>query len=144
MPKRNIELLTQIRNLVVSEPEKLDMSSWSEISAEDLGRFLDKDERVKVDCGTTQCVAGWALQLNGYKFLIDGSRSEDGAYYATECVARNGRVCDIEDRAREMLGLTHDEAGLLFLNTSDEDVVDVLNDFIAGKTLHEIEFGEPE
>jgi hypothetical protein len=133
MPKRNVELLTQVRDLIQAEPAKLDMASWGCVKeVEDLGY----SETVKVDCGTTACIAGWAVQLAGDKFLVRGfNPSPEGGYFVSDSVAKNGRVCNIEDRAQKLLGLTYDEANQLFINTPNEDALDVLNQLIAGEDI---------
>ena len=140
---RNIELLTKVRDLVIKTPDRLEMGSWGTV-AEDLVEF-DDGHKAKVSCGTTACVAGWAVQLHGYKFIVDAENRElDGAYFVTDCVAGNGRVMDIDEKARKLLGLTPEEADFLFLDVGNDEVVDVLNDFIAGKTLAEITGYDPD
>lgn len=129
--KRNIELLTKVRDLVEKQPEKLNMENWAWCDVE--WDFDGDGYKKVVDCGTTACIAGWAVQLHGYKFLL-----HDGDQYAIECIARNGRVMNIEYKAQELLGLTDDEANSLFINTSKDDAVDRLNDLIDGKTHKEI------
>lgn len=45
----NKELLNQVRDHIVMYPEQFDMDNW----------YLEKS------CGTTACIAGWALFLQG-------------------------------------------------------------------------------
>lgn len=133
MPKRNVQLLTQVRDLIKTEPEKLDMASWGLVKEIE---GLEHGDTVKVDCGTTACIAGWAVQLAGDKFLVRGfNTSAGGGYFVSDSVAKNGRVCNIEDRAQKLLGLTEDEANELFINTPNGDAVDVLDQLIAGEDI---------
>lgn len=137
MPKRNIERLTQIRDLIIAEPAKLEMNSWSTVNANDL--TFNDDGYAKVSCGTTQCIAGWAVVLHGYVMLYGIDQQDaDGGYFAVNCQARNGRVMDIEWKATEILGLTEDEANFLFLDVENSTAVNALNLFIAGKSLQDI------
>lgn len=132
MPKRNVELLTQVRDLIKADPSKLDMSHWGVVK----GIELDYRDEVKVNCGTTACIAGWAVQLVGDKFLVHGhSKSAEGGYSVSLSVAKNGRVCDIEKRARKILGLTYDEAAFLFMDTVDSQALSVLDQLIAGQDI---------
>lgn len=139
MPERNIELLTKIRDLVKLAPQKLDMDYWSAIPFDVVE--LDDGSQARVSCGTTQCIAGWAVQLQGYQFLVGPGNSDDGVYYPESCLAEDGRVVDIFDAARQLLGLTECEADLLFINVENSEAIDALNLFIAGKSLDEIRDG---
>lgn len=137
MPERNIELLTKIRDLVKLAPQKLDMDYWSTIPYDMVQ--LDDGSQAKVSCGTTQCIAGWAVQLSGYQFLVgpDNLVSSDDVYYPESCVAEDG-VADIYEKAVDLLGLTACEADLLFLAINNSEAIDALDLFIAGKSLDEI------
>lgn len=146
--KRNIELLTKVRDLVKNEPAKLDMSLWGAVSA-DLVEF-NGGYKARVSCGTTACVAGWAVQLAGDKLLIDedhydddypklGSEDEyEKVFTVGQSVAKNGRILDIEERARKLLGLTEDETNVLFFAPDGSDgALDLLNTLIAGDDIYE-------
>lgn len=138
MPKRNVELLTKVRDLIKTEPAKLDMGLWGTMPT-DVIKF--KNGFAKVSCGTTACIAGWAVQLSGDKLLV---REEDlctgwETDETTEvefCVARNGRSFLIDDRAQKLLGLVAEEADVLFL-CSDSQAVEYLDRLIAGQDIVE-------
>lgn len=143
MPKRNIELLTKIRDLIAAEPKKLDMYSWSKFLPEQVGN-LGYDSKVKLDCGTTQCIAGWAVQMSGWKFLVFGDEvdyddDDNEVYFADTCVAKNGRTALVEDKARDLLGLTNEESTYLFTRVGNNDAVNALDLFIDGAPLREIQ-----
>jgi hypothetical protein len=60
----NRELLIQVRDFVLAEPERFDIQNWFSFYGGDLD--LDLGEMVKLfetDCGTTACIAGAALVL---------------------------------------------------------------------------------
>lgn len=134
--KRNVELLTKVRDLAVHEPAKFDMNTWVTIKRE-LINFPEDTSKIKVECGTTACIAGWAVQLAGDKLLVDRYSSiRDGIYQTTNSVAKNGRVCDIQSRAQNLLGLTEMETDILFFSGND-DAIGYLNDLIAGNDITE-------
>lgn len=142
--KRNIELLTQVRDLIKAEPAKLDMGLWGTVSA-DLVTF-DNGSKAKVSCGTTACVAGWTVQLAGDKLLVEQDQYDNAypklgtddeyekVFTVSHSVAKNGRVVDIEERATKLLGLTPEEGGILFFEDT-ELVVERLGELIAGKDI---------
>lgn len=130
---RNIELLTEVRDLIEADQSKLNMNYWVSIPA-DTVEFND-GTTAKVSCGTTACIAGWAVQLNGDKLLVNEySDFEGDKYLAEQCVARNGRVIDISHRAEKLLGLSNYEADVLFGGTN-EVALPMLNTLINGESL---------
>lgn len=129
---RNIELLTKVRDLVAADPTKLDMGIWALVPY-DLVQLNDGG-MAKVTCGTTACIAGWAVQLGGSKLLVTEQDLRDGVYSAGSCVAGNGRVVDIENHARKLLGLTQDEADYLFF-VDDDQVIPLLTRLIKGEDI---------
>lgn len=138
MPKRNVQLLTKVRDLIKTEPAKLDMGLWG-TTPTDVIKF--KNGFAKVSCGTTACIAGWAVQLSGDKLLV---REEDlctgwETDETTEveyCIAGNGRSFLIDDRAQKLLGLTSDETDVLFMCT-DRQAVEYLGVLISGGDILE-------
>ncbi len=140
MPKRNIELLTKIRNLIATQPDKLNMNSWSMIDRNLLGE-MEYEDTAKIDCGTTQCIAGWAVQLSGWKFLVRGfevlvaDEAEEPVVHVSYCVARNGRTAMVDQKARQLLGITPEESFFLFLDVENDRAIEALDMFIAGESL---------
>ena len=136
MPKRNVELLTRVRDLIETEPDKLDMGLWGTIPT-DVIKF--KNGFAKVSCGTTACIAGWAVQLSGDQLLVNEHDlctgwQEDGSTEVEYCVARNGRQFLIDDRAQKLLGITAYESEVLFM-CDDSQAVGYLDKLIAGKDI---------
>lgn len=132
---RNIPLLTQVRDLIQADASKLDMSLWASVPVDAVQ--LNGGITAKVSCGTTACVAGWTVQLAGDQLLVreDQVAESTDTYDVSESVAKNGRVCGIEDRARKLLGLTYEEAGDLFFLDYAEEVVEMLDRLIAGEDI---------
>lgn len=67
----------------------------------DQGVFVDK-----TSCGTAACIAGQALLMAGYKPAVGGA--------SCDFIDPKGRVGFAQDQAINLLGLTPDEAEILF------------------------------
>lgn len=137
---RNVELLTKVRDLVKAEPTKLNMGLWAAVSVDEIKL---KNGFGKVSCGTTACIAGWAVQLAGDKLVAydyevpepgDSDFGETTVIDVEYCVARNGRINLIDDRAQRLLGLTLSETQVLF-TCGDGEAVNLLNVLIAGGSI---------
>lgn len=90
----NRELLIRVRDQILAEPKKCDMSTWETRSGPTriAGMLLGKGR----DCGTARCIAGWTIQLSsGDVHGIDGN---DAVFAA----------------AMELLGITKEDAKPLF------------------------------
>jgi hypothetical protein len=91
-----------------AHPEEHDQSSWAEKYA------------VDTTCGTTMCLAGTVVFQAGYNFnwpdFTDGELAKRGGIVATGSAVdpKTGEVVEIEDKARELLGLDPLQAGELF------------------------------
>lgn len=85
-PTPNLPLLRKILDHIDAHPEEHDQETWESA------------------CGTTRCVAGWALHFDGQKVRADGS---------------------IPRRAREVLGLTVSESEALFFDTCTPSAFDL-------------------
>lgn len=59
----NIKLLRKIQRAIRKEPRQFDMDSWFEF-----------DKRTP-NCGTTACIAGWAIALSSKKNPLDAAKS---------------------------------------------------------------------
>lgn len=127
---RNIDLLTQVRDLITAQPEKLDMDRWAVVQPDEV-EFTD-GTTAKVSCGTTACIAGWAVQLSGHKLLVHQyGKHSDGSFLINSSVAKNGRVVDIEQYGKKLLGLTTEEADELFF-CGNSQAPKLLDTLIAG------------
>lgn len=133
----NVELLTKVRDKIASEPDTLDMDHWVNVATEGLSDendyFLGADD---LPCGTTACIAGWAILFSGDRVHVPAPMTARRFYDAMTVVppdTRNARDAygSISDRAAELLGLRDDVASWLFV-IDDEDVVWALDHLIAG------------
>jgi hypothetical protein len=71
-------------------------------------------------CGTAFCVAGWAVARAG-GLPVRWWSLEPGREQANHAVMPDGREVQIDDEALAILGLTDDQAGLLFFEENDLD-----------------------
>lgn len=131
---KNLEKLVMTRALVKEERRqgKWDQTVW-------VGGLGEADETGvrPVTCGTTACVAGWAVLVDGGLFLSDQwvlARPDDPKSRVTRIYADNDELVEatgIEDRARRLLGLDRYEADELFDGDNDyEDVTRILKRLI--------------
>lgn len=106
----NLDLLRAVREQITTHPETHDQRSWAK----------------RAKCGTTHCIAGWACALSGDAFEWEPDAFDQREYASFI----SGRVVDIEDRARGLLGLTRDEAPDLFFELSNPAALELLNALI--------------
>lgn len=125
----NVDLLMQVREKIVNEPEKHNQGSWA---------TAQSDPREGGDCGTAYCVAGWAAVLDGQE--LDWQCGSIG--WMASWLAGMDRA--IDTHARIVLGLTENEAFRLFLaENRRDDVLDMLDRLIeAGKNGERIDDGD--
>lgn len=134
----NTELLTKVRDKIVSEPETFDMNDWFKVDTSELevGRHLFALN--ELPCGTTMCIAGWATMLSGDRVFVNKDTSDD--CYSSATVLPQGmdprsprRLFEsVSDRAAALLGLNIDVARWLFV-VDDEDALWAIDQFIAGR-----------
>lgn len=110
--KKNVDAMLEVKNAILNHPGQHDQSSFSSNHTKNP---LD-------DCGTTCCVAGWALAVNG--MTLDQVFTADSL------------VSSISDKAAELLGLTYAEGQALFYDTLDDEddaekaALDLLDEYI--------------
>lgn len=94
----NTPLFKKIREIISVKPELFDMASF--------------ENGGNSECGTTRCIAGWAIHLETGEPLYD----DEGDFTAPvhELADRLGVRADPEDLGRELLGLSRSEAARLF------------------------------
>lgn len=102
----NRELFQKIHMVIEVQPDALAMDSWEDREA---------------DCGTTRCVAGWAVSLTTRTDLTEGWRFHPAVL---ALAGEHGIPCEIgvpyPKLARKLLGLSRDEAATLFY--TDEEL----------------------
>lgn len=98
IPPYNTDLMIQVRDHVIEHPETHVQNIW-----------VSRNE-----CGTTACIAGWAVQLSG----VEADKHQLSEYGETSRTA-DGRSVNL--LATELLGLTDIEASHLFIESTTED-----------------------
>lgn len=106
-----VDLAEAIRRTINEHPERFDMGSWA----------ADKRPGVQRDphpvCGTTMCLAGWAVVLNGGRPVFN-QRSSDRTYWmAEDAIMPDGRRVDIADEGAGLLGI---ESTSVFYGDEDD------------------------
>lgn len=114
--KINTDLLLEVRERVVSttkdDDEFYDQTMWA---------------TKKAECGTSYCVAGWAVHLSGLEVRWDNQGF--GGAGALAFRVKDGRW--ISDAAQELLGLDREQAAHLFRATNSKAyVLEMLDGFI--------------
>ncbi len=55
----NTQLLTEVRDTILEEPRRINMSDW--------GKSVDTDYDKNPPCGTVACISGWAIAIHWNK-----------------------------------------------------------------------------
>lgn len=97
------ELAEKILDQAENQPETLNMDAWK-------GHLLDARGKV---CGTTYCIAGWAVEFN--------RRPDESVQAAKYRLAEElDTSLSWHDLGRSLLALTNTQADLLFYTTEDD------------------------
>ena len=127
---KNIEMMKRIKAVWDNTPEQFDMSTW-ESSAESFAEeieegYLDPDTTMEFfnpetndydievradECGTTRCMAGWAIYFNAIDKGLDPNQDLELLLYKIY------PGLSFKQAGAEILGLTDDEAEV-FLESS--------------------------
>lgn len=109
--KPNAELAYAAMDAALLNRRHFDMDSWCDGAAVvDLASLTAPAKRGS--CGTTACLAGWAVVLSGYRV---NARAAVIAADSGEIVA-----ADIQSFAAELLGITYAQSEDLFFVDNDE------------------------
>lgn len=117
----NLPLLRQIRDLIEVQPHTLEMGEWE--SYRDEGEHYynpAKNDYIKAEfneCGTTRCIAGWGIYLEGVKRGLDPQLSTSSM--KRELYQRGHGYLDYRDAGIVALGITEEEADILFYTGND-------------------------
>jgi hypothetical protein len=106
----NRELFKKIDDIITSDPTRLDMGSWEDSTPE---------------CGTTRCIAGWAVHF--------ASNPGEGAW---ETRVRLADELDLAGPSwmrvgARLLGLDEHDADALFLQYGEAEAVEALRKLAA-------------
>lgn len=108
----------QVLEQITVHPETHDQGSWE----------------YPVDCGTSRCVAGWAIHFDAPAARdIWEAKSE-----AAHRLGLNGYIATYSQVGAKLLGLGEYEADELFHGADDEEAVDLLRQYAAGLYESEI------
>lgn len=144
-PAFNVELAQRIHDQITQHPDQHDQGTWCSLPGVDATDAVGADNM----CGTTACVAGWAMLFSGYKFRRGVSISYGVPVLATQVLAPTGPNMGVwVDEARvqmsttgaELLGLNADDAYNLFCGTlaadnPEEAAADLLASLITAAQL---------
>jgi hypothetical protein len=130
-PTYNTDLLMQVREKIVTEPERHRQDRWAVA-------FGDEPPQASA-CGAAYCVAGWAAVLDGQ--TLKWEQFGPSRWVADKTTG--GEVIWVY--AQTALGLTHGEEGRLFAGTNSRDyVLRVLDALIeAGKNGERLAADDP-
>jgi len=104
-----------VLDYIKAHPNNHDQESWFH-HKDAFGQYTNPTE--ENICDTTMCVAGTAIFLqHGVRALIDPSTTPGGDY---------------EEEGGRLLGLNSHEQSLLFLDSTNEQAVDLLEAVVAG------------
>lgn len=145
LPKPNLRLLRKVLNHIDKHPESYYQGAWatrwgSWVRQSQRYRWVSymdrKTKKVRrrkaTMCTTSYCFAGHAIVQAGHDFRTMGLHDD------LEIDGRHTSIYRVIDKARELLGLTQEEANALFEgDNTRRDVQDVCEQIWrrAGKTL---------
>lgn len=110
-------LAQKILDQVDRQPETLYMGTWETVDLEHLYNWKT-GERVE-ECGTTRCIAGWAVHF--------ASCPQEDVFHAMSRVAQElGLERTFEAVAGRLLGLDQFDASRLFFEADEEEAVHFL------------------
>lgn len=114
---RNTELLERVMQHITDHPEQHNQSMWVN------------------ECGTAACFAGWATLLSGW--YVQRVAPSKVVYVAHQDDLRDFLVNDL---AVELLGITNDEADVLFGYGNSREMLQLMvKDLVNGDALREPE-----
>ena len=116
----NRELFQKIHEIISAHPEQHDQGSWEGTRGP--------------DCGTTRCVAGWAVFLTtGEPLTRSTNTGIMGNSLATQELLRENDWESIPEAGRRLLGLNEDVACSLFYDASNEEARAAVKAFSEGR-----------
>lgn len=98
MPERNVALLEATLQQIKDHPDQHFQAVWA----------------IKRDCGTAMCFAGWANHLSGWQPVDWYTGVGFGEYARSQIFAKDGEEIFAGHLASRLLGLTTEEADILF------------------------------
>lgn len=141
---RNAGLFEKIAARIEEEPDRYDQAGWAQFVTPE----GEKDTVVggvgpasdPLACGTSHCIAGWAVELTEGTRLVPGHAAGE-----VTMIPRTAVLGDLgvwSDRAREALGLSAVDGDYLFCASWGEDVFENAHD--VADALRKIGRGEAD
>lgn len=115
----NVELLDRIEQQITEHPETWDQGMWFVLPTANMRTSV-----IDPPCGTTLCIAGWAVTLSGYKLATAAGVREGGW-----CVSPGGQREAIDVIARALLGLDFEQAVELFYSGAETSLAEIQAQF---------------
>lgn len=136
----NVELLMETLEYIKDNPQKWLQEAWFALIDPKTGNRVWDIELFDVEeinsCGSAFCFAGHAALKSGF---CAPPKSPNSAWR----MDINGRDVWVEDYAREQLGLTHEQAGVLFAaDNSLEDLETIVKAIIDNPEISQYELEE--
>lgn len=123
MDQKQKELAQKILDQVGREPHTLYMGAWED-RVDDEAYDWKTDEYVEF-CGTTRCVAGWAVHFS--------AKPGESVRAAVNRIARTELIrWDYEEVGAHLLGLDQATAKRLFFELDEQDAVEFLENLVSG------------
>lgn len=132
--KLNIDAIASVIGYLLLFPENHDQDSWYA----GLPNFFQTAEQLRrPKCGTTMCLAGWATSLFAPdRAIFSGGENvylpdPNGEFFVFGKTEGYYDEVSVESYAREVLGLTHEQAFTLFYTLTNEEIIPALR-YIVG------------
>lgn len=126
----NVKELRAVLEFAKREKEHFDMNSW--VSLPTTSPFLKSDEALS--CGTTMCLAGTAAYFSLQENEVITSWGEIYSY-DRDTKSQGNPVQAVQTRGRAVLGLSWEQADVLFTLPDDLAVVEAAMNLVAGEVL---------
>jgi hypothetical protein len=118
--------------IIESNPDRWNQGSWRGDDRVGKGKAVEDfpNDPLNPECGTTGCLAGWVVFLNGIKWAgrAPGQLFHDMVQDPDTCTcAPTARICtcgnamSVQEYARKRLGMSNDDADALFSGDNDLD-----------------------
>jgi hypothetical protein len=136
----NNELIDEVISAVLYNKAMHDQATWG--SAHTPDKETEPDFH-NPDCGATACIAGWACILSGQQLkwtMPSWEEDDDGNMFVSWCMELVGNEDDIQAKARELLGLSYNEANTIFLCMNEEKALDMLKAVQNGEKIAEDDY----
>lgn len=131
-PVPNLPLLRKILAQIDAVPESWVQSTWGLVWNSLTGDIIADQRRqsgqARATCGTAYCIAGHVAVLTGWE-PSGWSMGEASSYWMDE----DGRERRVSVIARDALGLTNEEAEMLFHGDNSRSEVQLLAEIIASR-----------